>query len=103
MSNTAYEQLLTQIDNMTRLTRAGLLQWEKVINQDSQYRAIGVKPQLIAVCFLTGCGIKIGDDYSRVHCEDLEDLCREILKQVGKEETVMNKVVKSLDAVLPLQ
>jgi len=101
MSDTPYEELIVAIGRVTKLTHEGILRWEKVVDCDGQYRAIGIKPQLVVMGLISECGIKIGDDYFRVHCEYLTDLCREIVKQVGQEETVMIKVVETLDAVLP--
>ena len=101
MKDTPYEELLIVIDNMIKLTRAGLLRWEKVLHRDGQYRAIGVNPQLIVVCLVSECGIKIRDNYSRVYADDLTVLCREIVKQVRQEEMKMIEVVELLRSTLP--
>ena len=95
-----YEKLLIEIDMMTKLTRAGALQWEKVLHRASQYQVIGKSPRIAVICVQSECGIEIGERYSRMNCDDLTGLCGAIIQQIQRQKEDASDVAELLHATL---
>jgi len=101
MSNTIYDELLIKIDKMTTLTRAGVLQWEKVLHRDCKYQVVGMSPRIAIICIQSECGIEIGERYYRMNCDDLTILRGAVMQQIRQQKDDLFEMVKLLDAVLP--
>ena len=100
MSDTPYEKLLIKIDKMTTLTRAGVLQWEKVLHRDCIYKVIGMSPRIAITCLQSECSIEAGTNYCRVRSDDLATLHGAIAQQIRWREEEVSNVVKLLHVVL---
>ena len=95
-----YEKLLIEIDLMTKLTRAGVLRWEKVLHRDCTYKVIGKSPRIAVICVQDECGIEIGERYSRVNCDDLTALCGAIIQQIRRQKEEASGVAELLHTTL---
>lgn len=73
------------IQKLIQATLSGKLQWERTEYKSLYYRAIEY-PDLLVSCYRSYCHIVYDDQITKVDCQELQELCDVIHKQITRNK-----------------
>jgi len=93
------EHLRQEIAKITEATKTREKLWERVRNHTGMYRTIESQPYLAISYCNPHCWIQAKDLKITVSCEEIFELCGEIVKQIRQNTTQMAAMIESLRAL----
>jgi len=96
-----YNDLRVKIAEISELTRQSKTKWERYPGLTCTYQTIESDPIYLSVsCCKPGCFIQTEGVKLDVPCEELFELCSEIVTQIRQDTVQITAMVESLDALV---
>jgi len=95
-----YNDLRIKIVAISESTRQGKIKWKRTPFLHCTYQTLDSEPYLSVSCCRPECFIQTDGAKLDVPCEEMFELCSEIVKQIRQNTAQVSAMVESLDVTL---